>query len=662
MRLKLLLIGLGAAFILATGFIPGTLPFNPGADFSDAATSHWTAALFLRESLLEAHQFPIWRETTMAGAPFAANPLNKTAYPLQWLLLILSPALHLDVMIMMHLLIAGAGMWRWTRTLKLRPEAAALSALAYALAPRVIGHTGAGHLDLLYALAWFPWLMNGVYRLVKMPSPPTPLPQGEGSSQKNTQTPSTVLNVIEVSLFASLVFLADTRLSLFAFATAAAYGLFEAAQARRAERLMLALPIVMPGFLLTASVTLPLLGWSPYLSRAGLMAAEAGVFSLEPAQLVGLLLPPQGGNIETLTYVGFPILILAGIALVAMPRKLWFWLMILVFAAWYALGINGFLWTALVRIFPPLLWFRVPSRAWFIVALIMPLLAGYGLDWLLTRVGRRSPHRWRLIALAGLAAAFACGVCTLIALPLPDSAGWSILIGGVGFAAIVFATLNGALRIERAALLILIVTCADLLMTGRSWLEWRGDDQWLQPYEALATTLVDDNAARIYSPTYSLSQETAAAYDLHLFGGVDPFQIEGVVQAVAQAGGIELNGYSVVSPPLNDIEGNDLATANRGTLPDTVLLAEWDVSHVVAAYAIDHPRLVLLTTVNDVYVYRNLDYTASETAATLPRWGSGEGLPDAKTVAQLNQLTTAAFAVSAICLLMCVLFFIRVKR
>ena len=98
----------------------------------------------------------------MAGQPFAADPLNKTAYPLQWLALMLPPVLHLDLMIVLHLLIAGAGMWVWARSLGLREEAAALSALGYALAPRVIGHTGAGHLDLLYALAWFPWLMWAV--------------------------------------------------------------------------------------------------------------------------------------------------------------------------------------------------------------------------------------------------------------------------------------------------------------------------------------------------------------------------------------------------------------------------------------------------------------------------------------------------------------------
>ena len=134
--------------------------------------------------MLDDGAFPVWRETILAGQPFAADPLNKTAYPLQWLALILPPVIHLDLMIMLHLLIAGAGMWVWARSLGLRVEAAALSALAYALAPRVIGHTGAGHLDLLYALAWFPWLMWSVGTLVEADLPPSPLSQGSCAARR----------------------------------------------------------------------------------------------------------------------------------------------------------------------------------------------------------------------------------------------------------------------------------------------------------------------------------------------------------------------------------------------------------------------------------------------------------------------------------------------
>ncbi|MCZ2096621.1 MAG: hypothetical protein LC121_10205, partial [Anaerolineae bacterium] len=81
-----------------------------------------------------------------------------------------------------------------------------------------------------------------------------------------------------------------------------------------------------------------------------------------------MILPPQGGNVETLTYLGVPVLALAVIGCVAARR--WFWAAAAGVAALYALGINGFLWSALVGIAPALLWFRVPSRAWLVVALM----------------------------------------------------------------------------------------------------------------------------------------------------------------------------------------------------------------------------------------------------------------------------------------------------
>lgn len=415
--------------------------------------------------------------------------------------------------------------------------------------------------------------------------------------------------------------------------------------------------------ILTISETIPLAGWSPYLSREGLTAQEAAVFSLEPTHFVGLILPPQGGNIETLTYVGVPVLTLAAVALIQMPRKLWLWLVLLVFAVLYAVGVNGFLWSLLVKVVPGLLWFRVPSRAWFIVALILPLLAGYGLQWLLDHADRLRRTRWQLYALVGLVGSLACGIFTITSLPLPDSAGWSVLVGGCGLAIGLLLLLNRKLSPERTSILILLVIFADLAIMGRSWLEWRGEEDWLEPYEPLAQALIGDGAARVYSPSYSLPQEVAEAYNLRLFGGVDPFQIEGVVEAVTRAGGIERNGYSVVVPPLNDIQGDDPATANRNAMPDTELLANWEVSHVISAYPIDHPHLELMDEINATFIYRNTDFVRSSPVVAPPNWFSQDAdLPSRETVASLNQLTIGFSVVSWVSLLVCLLLLLKLRR
>lgn len=511
------------ALLLLTGYQLGSLPYTPGARYSDAVTSHYPAALFFHSSIHQG-ELPLWRETIMGGQPFMANPLNKTAYPPNWISAVIPPPLSLNLLLIAHLLIAGYGMYRWTHLLKLRPLACLVGAVAYALSPRLIGHLGAGHLDIVYALAWLPWLMVAVEQHFE---PDRPL----GSW-------------LLIGLTAGLIVLADMRVSLFALPLSAWYAAHLAIRKKALARLPALLPSIFICAVLAFGVVIPLLLWSPYLSRAALTTQESGIFSLQPEMLLGLLIP-AGANIELLTYVGLGVLGLALVALVAQPFRHAQWLMVIALAAWYALGENGVLWRGLVELFPPLLWFRVPSRAWVIVALIVPLLAAYGLDRLLA--GKRAA----------------------LAYPL------------------------------------LVVVALDLLLAGRGWLSWRSD--WLtDDQRALASALADLNPARIYSPTYSLEQSTAAEYGLRLFGGVDPFQLQIAAEAIQLGGGMGLQGYNVVQPPLLDIADDDPGTANRAYTPDPALLAEWGVSHVVSAYPIDQALLERLhQPVDNIYIYVN---------------------------------------------------------
>jgi hypothetical protein len=100
----------------------------------------------------------------------------------------------------------------------------------------------------------------------------------------------------------------------------------------------------------------------------------------------------------------------------------------------------------------------------------------------------------------------------------------------------------------------------------------------------------------------------------------------------------------VILPPL-DLAGEDeMAQANVDAVPDTAVLAQWAVSHVLTTYPIDHPRLVLSNQVNETHIYANLDYAGQSAEAWPQDW---PGLPDAATIAQLNQITLLAYIVAA---------------
>lgn len=518
-RAGLLLAAVVAGLLIVVGVQPSGLPYIPEARFSDAATSHWGAALFLQRSVTRDGEFPFWRDTIMGGQPFAANPLNKTAYPLQWLALVLPPALHINLMIALHLWIAAFGMWALAHSLGLGAWAAGVSALAYALSPRLIAHTGAGHIDILYALAWLPCLLWAVRRAA------------DGSRRAVWLT----------GVFAGLMFLADTRLSLFGLALTAGYGLY---LTRRGVTRFIAPALLCA--LIAAAVIVPLWQWQLNLTRSALTVDEAGVFSLQPAYLLGVFLPQNHGNPEVLTYLGVVPLILAVIGAITARRRVLFWLIAALVALWYALGSNGVLWNTLTQIVPALLWFRVPSRAWLIVVLAVAVLAGYGVERL-----KRRP----------------------------------LYIG------------------------VLAILMLELLINGRAWLEWRGESYWLPDAQRqIAEILIADGVDRLYSPTYSLEQQVAEQYEIDLAYGVDPFQLSAYVEIIQRGANVRSDAYSIVQPPLIGAVGDDFSNANRDRSPNLLMLAAFNVSHVVAAYPLEQSALRLLDQIDGVYVYANTLY------------------------------------------------------
>lgn len=574
-----------AVFLLVVGFRPSALPFIPGARFSDAVTAHLTAAGYLRHSISAEEVFPLWNEALFAGTPFAANPLNKTAYPLEWLAAFLPADLFLNGMIVLHLIIAVWGIMRWTSGLGLRREAVLFCGLAYGLSPRLIAHLGAGHLDIVYAMAWLPWVMHAVHRLFE---------------PRNVETPL-LIRLTALGTFAALMVIGDVRVGFFGLFTAIVYGISLLWRQKAAQRTQI-IPAVMGAgglfVILTAALSVPLLLWSPYLSRAGLTQTEAGIFALQPLDFLGMLLPLQRANPETLTYLGLPVLILAFAACVTQFRKQRLWIGLAVVLILYSMGANGGLWTLLTGTIPALLWFRVPSRAWIIVALIAVLLAGYGLDGLFRELQKRGVRR--------------------LTLPL---------------------------------LIVFGLTSADLFLNGQHWIEWRGGENWLEPYAPLARSLLPLNPDRIYQPAYSLPQQTAQLFYLHLFGGVDPFQIDGVARAIREAGGIADDRYSVIQPPLIGVTGDDLTHANQSATLDTSALAAWKVSHVIAPYDLNQDGLTWLDTVDGIRIYRVDAYQQDEphnpaVSAAYPRWAERPDLPSATEIGRLNAATSGVHVVS----------------
>jgi len=579
-----------AAFLLAVGLGGDRLPTPRDADFSDAMTSHWPNALFLRRSVLEDGVLPLWRPSIMSGTPFAANPLSKVWYPFQWLVLLLPPGWHLNMLIWLHLVLAGVGARAWARATGLPDGPAMLAGAGYAFAPRVIAAAGAGHVDLVYAAAWIPWLLWAVERVLNGPS-----------ERRAT---------LWLGMFTALCLLADVRLSAYGLALAAVYALWRWPAARR--RKQAALYLLAAGLLaagLSAMQWVPLLLWRADLSRAGLTPHDAALFSLRAEDWFGLFFGDHGGLGEMLVYVGISTLALALAAVLLRPRPLLFWLAVVLFAGAHAMGENFVLWRALVEIIPPLRWWRVPPRSWFLAALIVPYLAAWGAHLLATNPPDRRAAR--LLVTATLGGGMACGAFSLAA--LSADLGWGTAIGTLALplVALTMALALGRVLSSRALLIAFAaIVLADMLWIDQSLVVGRSPREWLEPYRPLAEYLRETGAVRVYSPTYSLPQQAAAYWEIAQFDGVDPFQSTAYVEAAALATGVPADGYSVTIPAFvpddeSQTEQETLATANCRAPIRPDLLGAWLVTHVVSACPLSADGLTLETQIGGVYVYRN---------------------------------------------------------
>lgn len=588
---------------------PGHLPYPPQSAYSDAAIAHWPAAHFLRESVWRFGAWPLWNPLRMLGQPFAANPLNKVWYPPQWLVLIVPPTLHLNLLIYLHMAWLALGMAAWLRAEGLHPLAGAFGVLAWGLNPKLMAHLGAGHLDIVYALAWTPWLLWAVRRTV----------DGAACVWRNGLRLGTV---------AALLALADLRIAFYMLPVAAIYGLVarphppdpslqsgeeggesqaHALSLHRGEGMMgrpLGALAASGGLsavlfaLLTAVQTVPLAALGPYLMRAAITPQEAAAFSLPPRYLLGVLFADVGGFHEWMTYLGLPVLVLAATALVRCGegRQKLMWSLIAAFALLWALGEHAPLFPLAARL-PLVGWFRVPSRAWLVVVLSLTALAARALDDLLVR----PPSRMGRLAGMTLAAG---GLVWLVAawIALPDApssvAGFGAALAGTGSGLWLIGKSpsgrGGAMLIGTLAVSLLLVDRT--LVEGRPLAEVEGNDG------ALIAAL-GEFCDTVYSPSFDIIGPAAARAGIPTLHGADPFQLRWSAEAIARAAGVEWRGYSITAPPLPAGEPVDAATALRDAHPNVDDLAALGVRWVVASFALDVEGLISRGRVGDAYLY-----------------------------------------------------------
>ncbi|MCB0190519.1 MAG: hypothetical protein KDJ65_01100 [Anaerolineae bacterium] len=607
----------------------------------------------MAESWQRGDGLPYWTPLILSGMPLAANQLAMLAYPPAWLLLLLPLELTFNLLFIFHLLLGGFGIYFLLREYNLSREAALLGGLTFALNGKWLAHAAGGHVSMVGAIGWMPWALVGVMMLFRTQagfSDSSLRPQNREQPVTTRRPPIPWVACVIIALSLGMQLVTHTLPVIYTVYLIAAmvswHFLIAAWQVHEAggkwgafllsffwSTLYLAIACGLGG-LLGAGQLLPLIELIEYSNRS-LSPVQAAEYSVTPVQLlIGLLLPSAQGGHELVIYLGLvPLLI----ALFGIHRRSWSWFygVILLFSILFALGPSTPIHSLFYDFVPGFRWVRTPARMFFVGAIATSALVGFGIDRLRTTHWSENAQQWltRMSVIIG---------ATALILGL----GFTFLFGQAGRAPLALALFMPVgltvilLRMrERVSsqfmvLLLGLLLYLDLASFDLSMMRFDPLDEALAEGRPAATYLAQQSGTfRVYSPSYSLSMQTAAAFNLQLADGVEPVHLATYDQFMARAGGYDDAGFSVTIPHFGD---GPLETALKDVEPNLRLLGLLNVDYVAAAFPMNWKGLSLEQKIDDTYIYRN--------GEALPRaWVAHQTRPpESDWLAQLESLSNLA--------------------
>lgn len=589
----LLLIFLIIALAILAPMVPRlgeALIYPSHAQFSDLTITHWPAFAYTRDQVQATGQIPLWRSSILSGTPFAADPLSGLFYPLHWIAFIPAVPLSLafNLLMLVHLALAAGAMYFLIRRWNVGRAAGLIAAFAYAASPKIIAHMGVGHVTLVEAWAWVPLVIAGAVL-----SPHT------GKS-----------NVLLSGIALAMCVLADARMAVYAIIVLVLYVLMvQVSWTRRTWLNMIGLLIVVAivALALSAAAWLPALTLTDGSARSNLSAQEAGTLSLDPAYIIGVIIADRSGAAERTTYVGLVVLILALVGLKLQwhaRRRLMVWFMgVIVVGVIAAFGTNTPLYELLYRL-PGSTLFRIPARAWFMVAFAMAALAGFGAQGLIEWSARPKPRSILLAIAVGL---FAILFGVIGGLMTQSISLWLLAVFVPLAICLIVLRLQKRLTPDRFAAAIGALLIIDLLTVA--WALYRpiGLAEAFADGQQPATWMADQPGQyRAYSPSYSVPQQVAQEHQLQLADGIDPLQLRRYVMFMQQATGVGEWGYSVTLPAfVGARQDEDIRSALQDVQPNAALLGLINVKYVDAAFPIEQADLVERERFDSTFIYEN---------------------------------------------------------
>jgi len=455
-RFSLILAGL----ILA--FFPGLIFGGKSLVFRDFGIFTLPNAYFLRECFWHG-ELPLWNPLNNCGIPFLAQWNTACLYPLTLIYLLLPLVWGLNFFLLLHLFIAGLGMYwlasQWTH----HRVAAAVAGIAFAF--NGLSLNCLMWISNLAALAWMPWVILLAEQAWRQGGRRVILTALVGTFQMLAGAPEIiVLTWLVVFALALGEWLRDPpgrlRVGGRLLVTLGLISLLSAAQLlpffdlfTHSERM---------GSVQTSQWAIPTWGWASLF---------VPLFHCYQAPL-GVCFQP-GQDWTSSYYPGLGILTLALLALGAnRTPRIWILAGFAVFGFGVALGEPGLLYRLLLKAFPPLGFMRYPIKFAFLTIFALPLMAAFAV----AHFGETKGKSWRETSTWPLAMPL-LAVLTVIAIlrhvrlyPYPGEH-WPVLLQNGGLRIVLLLLLFGTLLVYARSNPPRLQISLGLLLLGCVWLD-----------------------------------------------------------------------------------------------------------------------------------------------------------------------------------------------
>ena len=592
---------------------PTYILFPTFSQFSDTMVIHWPKAHLMAQTWQAEQSLPLWTPLILSGMPLAPNQLAMLFYPPAWLFLFFPLEPVFNFLFIFHLLWGGFGIYfLLDKRFGLSAPACLLGSLTFTLNGKWLAHAAGGHVSLVGAMGWLPWAIFGLLMLLA--------PQLNHNPARFPSSGSYFKWALVVAIALAMQIFTHTLLFLYTIYLLSALIvwslLFEAhwrspSGQLTVQTLFAGLRLRLLPLLTIPPVTgllgmvqlLPLLELAQFSNRS-LSLDEAADFALSPLQLfIGLLLPTSQAGHEHIIYAGLVSLLLAGFGLTHSHPWRWFFAGLVLFSALFALGSSTPIHPLFYYAVPGFRWVRTPARMFFVGAIGLSVLTGFGAEQLRQTRWPLGAKRWlsRLaVALGGIALLVGLGLAFSFAQVNRAPFALAILVPvGLG---LILMRVNRLLSAQMTLTVLGLALFFDLASFGWSMMRFVPVEEALAPGRAAAEYLAGKPGLfRIYSPSYSLPMQTAAASGLSLADGVEPVHLSIYDQYMARAGGYHNDSFSVTIPNF----GGPLETALENTEPNLTLLGLLNVEYLVSAFPMAWPGLSLEKEIEGTFIYRN---------------------------------------------------------